>query len=91
MSARKNLTEAAAATPAPTPAGGENVKTMLALCQSAGSGPLKNGRQRSAANLLLAARAVSRCRGIACCCTAKIFTTGRVVFFADFAIKFLPL
>lgn len=44
MSARKKLTEAAAATPAPTPAGGENVKTMLALCQSAGSGPLKNGR-----------------------------------------------
>ena len=44
MSARKKLSEAAAATPAPTPASGESVKTMLALCQSAGSGPLKNGR-----------------------------------------------
>jgi hypothetical protein len=44
MSARKKLSEAAAATPASTPASGESVKTMLALCQSAGSGPLKNGR-----------------------------------------------
>lgn len=44
MSARKKLSEAAAATPAQTPAGKENTREMLALCRAAGSGPLKNGR-----------------------------------------------